>query len=200
MLTIYTLKPAFSRACRAIAGGWMSPNMATALGVVAAAGVGAVFVLGFEGDPRLLLLAPPLLLLRMAFNALDGLLARERHLADTRGEALNELCDVGGDCLSYLPVAVFAPTEPVRAMAFAVLIATLLAEFTGVVGKAVTGTRRYEGPLGGKSDRAFWFGLGALLLAWRPEWIAYAPHYLAVVLACVVVTWLNRVRVLWAAV
>ncbi len=201
MISIYNLKPRFQRLVRGVAGNWMTPDMAIGLGVAAAGAVGASFAWGLAVERWFLLAVPPLLFARMGFNALDGMLAREKGLADRRGEVLNEITDVGGDCASYLPAAFFAPTEGIRTMVFSVVVATLLAEFTGILGKATTGTRRYEGPLGGKSDRAFWFGLGALAAAFFPRAVTeYGPPYLAVVLAFVVLTWLNRLRLLWKSV
>ena len=201
MISIYNFKPQFQRLIRGAAGNWMTPDMAIGLGATSAVAVGLCFALGLGLQRWFLLAIPPLLFARMGFNALDGMLAREKNLADRRGEVLNEITDVGGDCASYLPAAFFAPTETVRTMVFAVVVATLLAEFTGILGKATTGTRRYEGPLGGKSDRAFWFGLGALLVAAFPAAATdYAHYYLAVVLSLVLLTWLNRLRLLWKCV
>jgi CDP-diacylglycerol---glycerol-3-phosphate 3-phosphatidyltransferase len=45
----------------------------------------------------------------------------------------------------------------------AVVFAAVAAEYAGVTAQALGGTRRYDGPMG-KSDRAFVFGLIALLL------------------------------------
>ena len=200
MISIYQLKPRFQKCVRWAAGDWMTPDMAIWLGVACAAAIGACFWLGLSVNRWILLVTAPLLIARMGLNALDGMLAREKGLADQRGEVLNEITDVGGDLLSYLPAAFFAPTEGMGAMICAVVIATLMAEFTGILGKATTGTRRYEGPLGGKSDRAFWFGLGAILIVIFPSAMNYGVAYLAVVLACVLLTWLNRLRVLWKSV
>jgi CDP-diacylglycerol--glycerol-3-phosphate 3-phosphatidyltransferase len=200
MISIYQLKPQFQRLMRGVAGNWMTPDMAIALGVVSAALVGLCFWLGLAVHWGALLAIPPLLFARMGFNALDGMLAREKGLADRRGEVLNEITDVGGDCLSYLPAAFFAPTDALRTMIFSVVVAMLLAEFTGILGKATTGMRRYEGPLGGKSDRAFWFALGALAVVIFPNAIDYGPHFFGIVLACVLLTWLNRLRLLWKSV
>ena len=49
------------------------------------------------GRPLWLLLLPPLLLLRLALNALDGMLTREFHQATPSGAVLNELGDVLAD-------------------------------------------------------------------------------------------------------
>jgi CDP-diacylglycerol--glycerol-3-phosphate 3-phosphatidyltransferase len=201
MISIYSLKPQFQRLVRGAAGNWMTPDMAIGLGVVTASAVGLCFALGLAVQRWFLLAVPPLLFARMGFNALDGMLAREKNLADRRGEVLNEISDVGGDCLSYLPAALFAPAEAVCTLVLTIVIATLLAEFTGILGKATTGTRRYDGPLGGKSDRAFWFATGALAAAFFPSAVAdYGPYYLVVVLVFVLLTWLNRLRLLWKSV
>ena len=127
------------------------------------------------------------------------MLAREQGLASARGEALNEGCDIVGDCATYVPMAVAAPTSLMRTMVFLVIVAMLLAEFTGVLAKVTTGTRRYDGPMGGKGDRWFWFGLGGTIVAIVPDAISYAPAYLAVVLGFVFLTWCNRARLLWTS-
>jgi CDP-diacylglycerol--glycerol-3-phosphate 3-phosphatidyltransferase len=177
----------------------MTPNMASALGIVFAALTGLAFFLGFRVSRWFFLATPPLFVLRLIANVLDGVLAREQGLANARGEALNEGCDIVGDCMTYVPIALAAPTSVVRTMVFLIIVAMLLAEFTGVLAKLTTGTRRYDGPMGGKGDRWFWFGLGGTVIAIAPDAIAYAPAYLAVVLGFVAVTWCNRLRLLWMA-
>jgi phosphatidylglycerophosphate synthase len=100
----------------------------------------------------------------MALNALDGLLARERRMATPRGEALNELGDVLSDLALYLPLAKWSAAAAWPVTAF--VIGALLTEFCGVLGQALGGRRRYEGPMG-KSDRAALIGaLGLLTCAW----------------------------------
>ena len=197
MLTLYRFKPAFQKAFRVLAGQWMTPDMASVLGVVFAVLAGAAFFLGFRVSRWFFLAAPPLFVLRAIANVLDGVLAREQGLASARGEALNEGCDIASDCATYVPIALTAPTSLMRTMVFLIIVAMLLAEFAGVLAKLTTGTRRYDGPMGGKGDRWFWFGLGGTVIALAPDAIAYAPAYLAVVLGFVLLTGCNRVRLLW---
>jgi CDP-diacylglycerol--glycerol-3-phosphate 3-phosphatidyltransferase len=129
--------------------------------------------------------------LRMAFNAIDGMLAREFGQKSALGAYLNELADVLSDAALYLPFAFVAPFSPL--WTGAVIVLAVVSEYAGVLGPLAGASRRYDGPLG-KSDRAFafgalglWIGLSAAL----PDWAAWAMPALAALLA---VTIVNRVR------
>lgn len=195
---IYRLKARFQQAIRGLAGSWMTPDRALFGGGAVTLLAGGALYAGLalpEGRP-LLLAVPPLLLLRMALNALDGMLARERGEASALGEVLNEAIDVVGDTAAY-GVLYFVPGSP-RLAVVLFLLATWAAEFFGVLGKGLPGgVRRYEALFGGKPDRAFWVALLALLLYLRPGWWRWAGAYLAFVSALVAVTALWRA---WAAV
>jgi CDP-diacylglycerol--glycerol-3-phosphate 3-phosphatidyltransferase len=158
-MTIYDLKPAFQRLLRPLAGA-LAARGATANGITAAAlalsaAEGAAIVLT-GGAAWTLLLLPPVLFLRMALNALDGMLAREFAQASPLGAYLNEIGDVLGDALLYLPLALLPQTGAWTVIAF--VLAGWMNEFAGVLAWAVGGERRYDGPMG-KSDRAFVAGL-----------------------------------------
>ena len=56
-----------------------------------------------------LLLLPLVLFLRMALNAIDGMMAREFGQKSRLGAVLNELGDVLSDACLYLPFALLAP-------------------------------------------------------------------------------------------
>jgi CDP-diacylglycerol--glycerol-3-phosphate 3-phosphatidyltransferase len=103
-----------------------------------------------------------MLFIRMALNAIDGMLAREHNLQSPLGAILNELGDVLSDAAMYLPFALL-PQSPSRLIVTSVILA-IISEMTGVVAIQIGASRRYDGPMG-KSDRAFLFGLVALLLA-----------------------------------
>jgi len=108
-----------------------------------------------------LLLIPPALLLRMVRNAIDGVLAREHSLQSPLGGFLSELGDVCSDPVLYLP---FALVPGVAApLVVLVVILRIIGEMASVVAVQIGAGRRYDGPMG-KSDRAFVFGLLALLL------------------------------------
>jgi len=73
-----------------------------------------------------------------------------------------------------------------------VVLAALLAEFAGVLAQSIGAPRGFEGPMG-KSDRAFAFGLIALLIGAgvAPIW---ANGLLVLVLLLSALTVFNRLR------
>lgn len=111
--------------------------------------------------------------LRMALNAIDGMLAREFGQQSKLGALLNELTDVLADAALYA-FALIAPLQAVGVGAVVVLAG--LTGFAGALGPTIGApTRRYDGPLG-KSDRAFVFGALGLWVALRatlPGWLAW---------------------------
>ncbi len=108
-----------------------------------------------------LLLLPVTLFVRMAMNAIDGMMAKEHGQASAAGAVLNELSDVIADAALYLP---FALTPGVNGiLVVLVVVAGIVAEMAGALGPLVKANRNYAGPFG-KSDRAFAFGLLAVLL------------------------------------
>jgi len=127
-------------------------------------------------------LIPLWFFIRMAFNAIDGMLAREFHQQSTLGAYLNELTDVLSDAALYLPFALVAPFSPF--WVGVVIVLAGLSEFAGALGTSVGGSRHYEGPMG-KSDRAFVFGVLALAVAiWPdlPSWLAWLMPLLALLI------------------
>jgi CDP-diacylglycerol--glycerol-3-phosphate 3-phosphatidyltransferase len=143
-----------------------------------------------------LLLLPVTLFLRMALNAIDGMLAREHGQKSRLGALLNELSDVASDAAVYLPFAVVAPLSATAAVLAVVLAA--LTEMTGVVGQTIGSTRRYDGPMG-KSDRAFAYGLLAFLLGLGLGGSGWTQFYQwAIVLLLLLTIW-NRARKALAA-
>ena len=192
---LYLSKGRFQKVVRWMAGSWMTANMATAFGCVFVGLTAAAFYLGLS-EPSLhflLLGVPVFLVLRMAMNALDGMLAREYGTGTVAGELWNEALDVLGDTVCY-GALYFVPDGP-RLSLVVFLLSIWAAEFFGVLGKGMpNGTRRHETVLGGKPDRAVWMGaLGALLFFW-PAMLPYCPAYLLVVTAFVVLTSMLRIR------
>lgn len=193
-MTLYDLKPRFQALLRPMVGRLAAAGV-TANQVTFAAAAGSVAVgllAGWQAaHPAVFLLIPVWMLLRMALNAVDGMLAREFHQQSRLGAYLNELGDVVSDAATYAPFALLPPFGP-AGVGLVVVLASL-AEYAGVLGAVAGGGRRYDGPLG-KSDRALAFGA---LGAWAgvglplPPWSAWLMPLLAVLLAVTVV---NRVR------
>jgi CDP-diacylglycerol---glycerol-3-phosphate 3-phosphatidyltransferase len=138
-----------------------------------------------------LLLIPVTLFIRMALNAIDGLLAREHQMQSHLGAILNELGDVISDAALYLPFAVIPGIEP--ALVVVIVILATISEMTGVVAVQIGTQRQYQGPMG-KSDRALAFGLLAVLLASSIETGFWINLYLGVVLGLLILTIVNRAR------
>jgi len=193
-MSIYALKPRFQALLRplvrALHGAGATANQITVLACAISLAVGAVVAL--NADDRLwFLLVPIWFFLRMAFNAVDGMLAREHDQRSLLGAYLNELTDVVSDAALYLPFAFVSGAHPL--MLGVVVLLSAVSEMTGVVGASLGASRRYDGPMG-KSDRAFVFGaLGlALGLGASPgPWMTFA---LAGIGLLVCLTIVNRVR------
>jgi len=193
--TVYTLKPAFQEWLRPLAGTIanleITANQVTLLGCAVSVGYG--FLLIWHPESRVvLLLFPVLLFVRMALNALDGMLAREFEQRSAAGVYLNELGDVISDVALYTPFA-FWPEFDSRWMA-AVLVLTVLSEMAGIVAVMAGASRRYDGPMG-KSDRALVFGA---LAAWRGLGWSDAPWasqlFAPLLVLLLSVTVVNRIR------
>lgn len=191
MATIYQLKPRFQTLlrplCSRLVSSGLTANAITIAGIVLSLLSGAV-VIAATDHASLLLLIPPAILLRMALNALDGMIAREFNQSTRRGALLNELGDVISDTATYLPFGLLPGVQPLL-LALTVLLG-VISEMAGVVAVQIGNSRRYEGPLG-KSDRAFIFGLLALLLGLglpAGEWFSVVLVGLCLLAAITVVT------------
>jgi CDP-diacylglycerol--glycerol-3-phosphate 3-phosphatidyltransferase len=173
MASIYQLKPAFQRLLQPLlqlcARLGITPNQVTILALLLSI-LGGITVWNASLHPYLLLSIPVILLVRMALNALDGMLARTYQQSTPLGEILNEVGDIISDTALYLPFIVIVQnsSQSVLLICLFVLLGTL-SEFCGVLAKSMIGIRRYDGPMG-KSDRAFVISLYALSLYFLPVW------------------------------
>ena len=194
MPSVYDLKPAFQNLLRPLVGGLaqggFTANQVTVAAMVLSLATGAV--IAWQPEQRAwLLLLPIVLFLRMALNAVDGMLAREHHQKSRLGAVLNELCDVFSDAALYLPLAL-VPGFSGPLVVLAVLLAAT-SEMTGVLMQTLGASRRYDGPMG-KSDRAFVFGALGLALGLGAPAGAWLTMLLVMVLALLAWTILNRAR------
>ncbi len=193
-MTLYDLKPRFQALLRPyverlyVAG-------ATANQVTLAAAGGSILVAALiillGAPPLAFLLIPVWMLVRMALNAVDGMLAREFGQKSRLGAYLNEIADVVSDAALYAPFALLPPFGP-AGIGLVILLA-IVTEYAGALGPMVGAQRRYEGPLG-KSDRALVFGaLGAwaAIAGGLPDWAWWILPVLAVLL---VMTTVKRIK------
>lgn len=164
MPSVYDLKPRFQAllrpAVQRLAHAGVTANQVTVAAMLLSLVTGTVIALQ-PTRTALLLSLPVVLFLRMALNAVDGMLAREHDMKSRLGQVLNELGDVISDAALYLPLAL-VPGFDAR-LIVAIVVLAIVGEMTGVVAQTLGASRRYDGPMG-KSDRAFVFGALGLLV------------------------------------
>ncbi|MEO6675818.1 MAG: CDP-alcohol phosphatidyltransferase family protein [Pseudomonas sp.] len=194
MPSIYQLKPAFQNLLRPLVqrlfDNGTTANQITVLAGVISLVVG-IAIACFAQHLWVFVLIPVWMILRMALNAIDGMLAREFGQQSRLGAYLNELCDIVADCALILPFALIPDVSVL--IVLSVTLLALFSEYSGVLGPMVGASRRYDGPMG-KSDRAFVLGVLAtgIALGWiNALWINVVFGVVAVLLAYTLV---NRVR------
>jgi CDP-diacylglycerol--glycerol-3-phosphate 3-phosphatidyltransferase len=190
---LYAAKPAFQRGLqgieRTLVRRRVHPDVLTA-GAVVVSALGGLSLWAANWAPWLLLLVPTAAIVRIALNALDGLVARDTGLARPWGEVLNEMCDRLSDVALFVGAAL-APGSDAR-LGVAVLVAMLLSSYLGTAAKAAGGRRQYGGVMA-KADRMLVLS-GAALLAFFLPGVPVLTVALGVVLAGLVVTLVQRAR------
>ena len=192
--TVYDLKPRFQALlrplCARMARAGITANAVTIAALVLSLAEGVWLALT-PGAPPALIALPAVLFVRMALNAIDGMLAREFHQMSDLGAFLNEGGDIVSDMVLYLP---FTLVPGVRdALVVLVVMLAVVSELTGIFGALFGGARRYDGPFG-KSDRALFFGALALVLAVGIEPGLWSEIALWLAVALGVLTIVNRAR------
>jgi CDP-diacylglycerol--glycerol-3-phosphate 3-phosphatidyltransferase len=194
MVSIYDLKPKFQALLRPLverlARAGITANQVTLAAVVLSLLQGA-WMAWQPWTAAPLLALPVVLFVRMALNAIDGMLAREHGQRSRLGAMLNELGDAASDAALYLPLA-WVPGLNVPLIELIVVLA-VMSELAGVLGQTIGASRRYDGPMG-KSDRAFWLGALALALGLGLAPGRWLDGVLGLIVVLLVVTIVNRVR------
>jgi CDP-diacylglycerol--glycerol-3-phosphate 3-phosphatidyltransferase len=195
VLSLYSLKPRFQGVLRPLVGtlarAGITANQVTVLTCAASAVLGMFLTLSAPPGRKFLLL-PLFLFVRMALNAMDGMLARECGQQSTLGAYLNELGDVFSDAFLYLPFAFEPGFNPL--WMGAVIVLSVVTEMTGTVAVMTGASRRNDGPMG-KSDRALVFGALAFWLGAGLEFPTWAAElFPALIIFLLALTIVNRVR------
>ncbi|MGJ5675789.1 MAG: CDP-alcohol phosphatidyltransferase family protein [Nostochopsis sp.] len=164
MPSIYQLKPVFQNQLRPLvnrlATAGVTANQVTVVAIALSSLTGGAIAIWHQRE-WLLLLVPLALFVRMALNAIDGMLAHEHDMKTPLGAILNELGDVVADAVLYLPFSLIPGISGIFVVPIVIL--SVISELAGVLGVTTGGKRQYDGPMG-KSDRAFVFSLVALFL------------------------------------
>lgn len=192
-MTLYQIKPAFQRLLRPMMF-WLhkhhiTPNHITLSALALSFITGGI--LAIFPDPGLFVLLPVVLFIRMALNALDGMLARECNQKTSLGAILNETGDVLSDVALYLPFMLLPDSNAI--LILFMLFCALMTEFCGVLAQTLTGNRSYTGPFG-KSDRALVFGAWGLALTFWPSLVQWNNALWGIVTLLLLWTVVNRCR------
>ena len=193
-MSIYDLKPKFQNLLRPLVikleQRGVTANQVTLTACAISVILGLILT-ALSGYHWLFILIPIWLFVRMALNAIDGMLAREFNQKSRLGGYLNEITDVVSDAALYLPFAFISPFDGLQIGLIIWLSA--LTEFCGVLGQVQGKTRRYDGPLG-KSDRAFLFGVLGLVYVFVPVLPDFLYSLLWVDIILLIVTCVKRVK------
>ena len=193
-MSIYDLKPKFQNLLHPLVikleQRGVTANQVTLTACAISVILGLILT-ALSGYHWLFILIPIWLFVRMALNAIDGMLAREFNQKSRLGGYLNEITDVVSDAALYLPFAFISPFDALQIGLIIWLSA--LTEFCGVLGQVQGKTRRYDGPLG-KSDRAFLFGVLGLVYVFVPTLPDFLYGLLWVDIILLIVTCVNRVK------
>lgn len=192
-MTLYQIKPLFQSLLRPTMF-WLhkhhfTPNHITLAALALSLITGLLLIL--VPQPIVFLLLPIVLFVRMAFNALDGMLAREYNQVTHLGAILNEIGDVISDMALYSPF-LFLPYSNTP-LVMLMLFGAVLTEFCGLLAQTISGIRSYAGPLG-KSDRALFFGLWGIVIVIHPQWMQWNNILWGIAVILIFWTAINRCR------
>lgn len=164
LISIYEIKPKFQQLLMPIVD-WMkkigmTPNQVTILALLLSIVTGIILSI-FHENKWIYILMPIVMFVRMALNAIDGVMAKKYQMKSHLGLLLNEIGDVISDLFLFIPFVYIAEDYGIGIMLFISL--SIISEMAGVTVQVIGSSRRYDGPMG-KSDRAFIVGFISFLI------------------------------------
>ncbi|WP_454047405.1 CDP-alcohol phosphatidyltransferase family protein [Chryseobacterium sp. Marseille-Q8038] len=194
MISVYKLKPKFQQLLTPVLlffhRNKITANQITISSILLSVVIGILFW-NADISKWFLLSLPVGLLLRMALNALDGMMARKFNQTSKLGEVLNEVGDIVSDVIIFFPLLKFQPESLYLIVVFIVL--SIINEFAGVMGKIVGKERRYDGPMG-KSDRALILGLYGLLTLFEVNITVVSPYIFGIIIVLLLISTYTRLK------
>ena len=194
MISIYQLKSRFQHVLRplvhALYKKGITPNQITVSAIILSF-LPLAYYLFFDVVPLFWLSVPIVLFIRMALNAIDGMLARDFNMKSKLGAVLNEMGDIISDAALYILFVAIAPK--LSFLVFLICFLAMLTEVSGIIAVQIGASRRYDGPMG-KSDRAFLFGLLAFLIAIGVNIIPWLAYMYSIVCILLIYTIFNRLN------
>ncbi|MDR0734909.1 MAG: CDP-alcohol phosphatidyltransferase family protein [Elusimicrobiota bacterium] len=195
MISVYQLKTKFQNILRpltnALAKAGITANHVTISAFMMSALVGFIIYKFAHKNNIVLLILPIFLFVRMALNAIDGMLAREHAQKSRLGAILNELGDVLSDAVIYAPFLIVIGTG--EYLTITAISLAIISETVGIMGIQIGADRRYDGPMG-KSDRAFWFSVIAILEVLFKLPLSVINALIGIIAALLVFTIFNRIK------
>jgi CDP-diacylglycerol--glycerol-3-phosphate 3-phosphatidyltransferase len=194
MISVYKIKPKFQQVLTPLLR-WLykigiSANQITIASILLSLLIGIAFWYA-SSNKLLFLILPTGLIIRMALNALDGMMARTYNQQTKKGEILNELGDVISDLFIFFPLLFFEQANAYLIVTFFCL--SIINEFAGLLGKVISGERRYDGPMG-KSDRAVILGLYGILSYFSIEFGEYSFWVFSAINLLLIVSTVTRIN------
>ena len=190
-ISIYKLKTKFQNLlmpiCEKLVKLEVSPNQITVTTVLLNI-VFAGLIYKFNDYKLIYLTVPVFLFLRMALNALDGMIANKFNQKTKMGVFYNEAGDIVSDTVFFYVFLRVIGINEVYNLLFVFL--SILSEYVGVTAMMVDNKRHYEGPMG-KSDRAFLISLLAIVYYFIGN--KYFDYVLILAIVLLVFTIFNRV-------
>ncbi|KPE51919.1 CDP-alcohol phosphatidyltransferase family protein [Chryseobacterium indologenes] len=194
MISVYKLKPRFQQLLTPVLlflhKNKITANQITISSILLSVMIGILFW-NADISKWLFLSLPVGLLIRMALNALDGMMARKFNQTSKLGEVLNEVGDIISDVIIFLPLIKFQPESLYLAVIFIVL--SVINEFAGLMGKVVGKERRYDGPMG-KSDRALILGLYGLLIFFGADISGVSVYIFGIIILLLLISTYTRLK------
>lgn len=195
MISVYKLKSKFSDILRPTVNFMVkigiTANMVTISALVLSILTGVVIYFYAPKCVCSYWILPIALFIRMALNNIDGVIAREHNQKSNIGAILNELGDILSDIVIYVPLLYVCGCNLWMIFLFTVL--TIISETVGIMGVQIGASRHYEGPMG-KSDRAFWFSILAIVLVYMQVPTKALLIFMGIVSALLVYTCFNRIQ------
>ena len=188
MISIYKLKPKFQKLLQPLLlllkriG--VSPNHITVFTIFFSLLIGYILFLAIDNSFWFIIVALGLLI-RMMLNALDGMMANQFNLQSKLGEILNEIGDVISDIAIYFPFLYIEAIKSEYVILFIFL--SIINEFCGVLAKLISGSRRYDGPMG-KSDRAFLVGIICIVLFFTDSILVYLDYVFIIAIFLILIS------------
>lgn len=194
-MSIYFIKPKFQRAIKPIKEMCIkyhiSPDLLNVAAVVVVVLIGYLLFTS-RTHPLSLIIIPLLVFIRLTFNALDGMVARDTGVTSAIGEVHNEVLDRVSDIIIILALGW---SGQCNAMLTAIASSTmLLSSYIGIVSKAVGGPRIYKGIMC-KPDRMIIIGLMALVGVWIHTSVVWNTGLL-IILVGTVITCIQRYTII----